>query len=69
MKTYTDLDKMFLLVYTCVGYDGMRHSYHAWFSTEERMKRFVLKEKQRETGFESELSIEVLAYRMIGFVQ
>lgn len=67
MEKYADLDKMFLLIYTCIGFDGMRHSRHAWFLTEEKMKSFVMTNRESRAGFEIELSLEILSYRTVVF--
>lgn len=60
-----DMDKFFLLTYTCTGYDGFLHSYHAWFRTEKELRAFVDKETGRGRKTEIELAIEILDCRQI----
>lgn len=57
------MDKRFLLTYTCIGTDGFRHSYNAWFETEQDMQSFVEQEREKGKGFEEDISIEILNYR------
>lgn len=63
MKRSDDLDKLFLLTYTYVGYDGFRHSGHAWFSAEKEMQDFVKRNENTEAEMEIDLAIEILEYR------
>lgn len=63
MKKSDELDKLFLLTYTYVGYDGFRHSCHAWFSTEKEMRDFVKRNENTETEMEIDLAIEILEHR------
>ena len=60
-----NLDKMFLLTYTAKGSDGFRHSYHAWFATEEELKSFIRKETDAGKEIETDLAIEIQEYRPI----
>ena len=55
------MDKYFLLIYTDIGYDGLRHSYHAWFQTEEELRRF----EQADCRRERELAVEILSCRVL----
>lgn len=59
------MDKFFLLTYTCIGYDGFRHSGHAWFASEEKMRAFVKEYMAKDNGMEIDLSIEILSHREI----
>lgn len=59
-----ELDKYFLLCYTDLGIDGMRHAYHAWFATETELYRFAEKHMERGT-FETELAIEITGSRVL----
>lgn len=59
------MDKRFLLTYTCIGNDGFRHSYNAWFETEQEMRFFVEQKRKEENGFEGDIAIEVLNYRNV----
>ena len=44
------MDKYFLLIYTDIGYDGLRDSYHAWFQTKEELLAFEQGDLQTRTG-------------------
>ena len=55
------MDKYFLLFYTDIGYDGLRHSYHAWFQTKEELLAF----EQADCRRERELAIEILRCRIL----
>lgn len=55
------MDKYFLLTYTKLGYDGLRHLYHAWFATERELRTFV----ERSGDVEVDLAIEILSSRKI----
>lgn len=55
------MDKYFLLTYTKLGYDGLRHLYHAWFATERELRTFV----ERLGDVEIDLAIEIFSYRQI----
>ena len=55
------MDKYFLLIYTDIGYDGLRHSYHAWFQTKEELLAF----EQADCRRERELAIERLRCRIL----
>lgn len=59
------MDKFFLLTYTYIGHDEMRHMGHAWFETEQNMREFV--ETMCRDGKEPEvdLALEILSYREI----
>lgn len=57
------MDKFILLTYTCIGFDGYRHSGHAWFATKEEMVQFINYSKKKE--LEVDLAIEILTYREI----
>lgn len=59
------MDKFFLLIYTAVGYDGYRHSCHAWFETEEELRAFATGDNAKKTELETELAIEILSHRDI----
>lgn len=59
------MDKFYLLTYTCVGYDGFRHSCHAWFETEDQMRCFAEKCRAKNDGMEIDLSIEILSHREV----
>lgn len=59
------MDKFFLLTYTCIGYDGLRHMGHAWFENEEDMKDFVKSSEQEGKEIEVDLAIEILSHREI----
>ena len=59
------MDKLFLLTYTCVGFDGFRHSCHAWFATEEALQSFVKKCEAKGNGFEVDTAIEILSHREV----
>ena len=59
------MDKMFLLTYAAVGYDGFRHERHAWFQTEDELRDFVRTEKARDADMEIDLAIEIQAYRPV----
>lgn len=59
------MDKSFLLIYTAVGYDGYRHSCHAWFETEEELRAFVAGDHAKKTELEAEFAIEILSHRDI----
>ena len=59
------MDKFFLLIYTCIGYDGFRHEYPAWFETEEEMRSFAETQKKKDRRMEVELSIEILSHRTV----
>lgn len=59
------MDKYFLLTYTCNGYDGFRHSHHAWFANEDHMKQFVKEHTEKDHSFEIDLAIEILSHREI----
>ena len=60
-----DLDKRFLLTYTAKGYDGIRHSYHAWFATEEELRAFLTEDASSDKELETDLAIEIGEYRPI----
>ena len=55
------MDKYFLLNYTMDGKDGFRHSYHAWFETEEAMRTFAAEKE----GLEVDLAIQILSCKEI----
>ncbi len=55
------MDKKFLLTYTMDGMDGFRHSYHAWFETEEEMRAFAAEKE----GLEVDLAIQIVSCREI----
>ena len=55
------MDKNFLLTYTDFGSDGLRHSYHAWFQTEEELHAFV----KAGSTIEEDLAIEILSCRIL----
>lgn len=55
------MDKYFLLTYTQSGYDGFRHSHHAWFGTEEEMQHFV----DANEEIQVDLAIEILSCREV----
>lgn len=57
------MDKRIFLIYTKLGADRLRHTYHAWFETEEQLKSFVEKQQKEASDFEVDLSIEILDYR------
>lgn len=59
------MDKFFLLTYTRIYEDGVRHGNHAWFQTEEQLRNYVQKMMQADVGFESDLAIEILDKREI----
>ena len=59
------MDKLFLLTYTCVKEDGVRHLCHAWFETEDEMREFVKRMRGSGGAFETDISIEILQYRDI----
>ncbi len=65
MEKRKNIDKFFLLTYTCIGYDGFRHSCHAWFATEEKLRSFVEDCRAKKNGIEIDLSIEILSHREI----
>ncbi len=56
------LDKRYLLCYTELDENRIRHSRHAWFLTEEELRRF-LEKRIREREAETELAVEILCYR------
>lgn len=58
------LDKRFLLCYTDTGADGLRHSYSAWFCSEEELRRFIGK-KKKKGFFQDDFAIEIKNYRLI----
>lgn len=59
------MDKFFLLTYTCIDYDGFRHSHHAWFESEMSMQQFIREYKEKDVEFETDLAIEILSHREI----
>lgn len=59
------MDKRFLLVYTSLGHDGFRHSFHAWFETEAGLRTHVEEEQNEGRKPEVDLAIEILDYRSI----
>lgn len=59
------MDKFFLLIYTVIGLDGLRHSRHAWFATEDELRAFVSAPENAEKALEVDLAIEVLSHRDI----
>ena len=59
------MDKLFLLTYTCIGYDGFRHERTAWFSSESEMKDFLKKSEEKGELPEVDMAIEILSYRNI----
>ena len=59
------MDKLFLLTYTCIGYDGFRHERIAWFSSEGEMKDFLKKSEEKGELPEVDMAIEILSYRNI----
>ena len=58
------LDKKYLLSYTDLGKDGVRHSFHAWFLSEAELHKFVEKKKKRQS-FQDEFAIEIKNHRFI----
>lgn len=59
------MDKFFLLIYTWIGYDGLRHSCHSWFGTEQEMREFSESSEAKQKEIEVELAIEILSHREI----
>lgn len=57
------MDKLFMLTYTCIGYDGFRHERVAWFSSEAEMREFLSKSKDKGELPEVDMAIEILSYR------
>lgn len=57
-----ELDKRYLLCYTELDEDRIRRSRHAWFLTEEELRRF-LEKRSRERDAQTELAVEILRYR------
>lgn len=64
-KMEKNLDKRFLLTYTATGPDGFRHSYHAWFGTEDELMVFVQEERAGGRELETDLAVEILEYRAV----
>lgn len=62
-KDEIEMDKRIFLIYTKLGTDRLRHSYHAWFEDEGQLQGFIEKQKGEAPGFEIDLSIEILNYR------
>ena len=63
------MDKLFLLTYTCIGYDGYRRERIAWFSSEDEMKVFLKKSTEKGEQPEVDMAIEILAYRSIDDIE
>lgn len=63
------MDKLFLLTYTCIGYDGFRHERTAWFSSEGEMKVFLNKSAEKGEQPEVDMAIEILSYRSIDDIE
>ncbi len=59
------MDKFFLLTYTDVGRDGLRHSEYAWFSAEDEMRAFVDEAERAGRAIEVDLALEILSHREI----
>ena len=59
------MDKFFLLTYTCIGYDGLRHLGHAWVETEHEMRAFAEAACKDDREMEVDLAIEILSHREI----
>lgn len=59
------MDKLYLLTYTKIGWDGLRHAYHAWFAKEPEMKKFIDEMKLEKCGFEIDTAIEIAQFREI----
>ena len=55
------MDKPFLLEYTSV-FEGVRHSFHAWFITESEMDAFICRQPK---DAEILLAIEIKSCRVI----
>ena len=65
MSRCDELDKQFLLTYTSIGYDGLRHLYHAWFATEVQMREFIKGLQKKDVELEIDQAIEILKYRKL----
>lgn len=61
--------KLFLLTYTCIGYDGFRHERTTWFSSEAEMKVFLNKSAEKGEQPEVDMAIEILSYRSIDDIE
>lgn len=59
------MDKFFLLIYTGIGIDSLRHSQYAWFSTEDEMRAFVSAPENAGKAIEVDLAMEILSHRDI----
>lgn len=59
------MDKYFLLTYTGIGIDSLRHAQYAWFSTEDEMRAFVSAPENAEKAIEVDMAIEILSHRII----
>lgn len=57
------MDKLFMLTYTCIGIDGFRHERTAWFASENEMREFLNKSKDKGELPEVDMAIEILSYR------
>ena len=55
-----EMDKLFLLTYTCMGNDGFRHERNAWFSSEDEMKDFMKKSEEKDEKPEVDMAIEIM---------
>jgi hypothetical protein len=59
------MDKLFLLTYTCIAFDGFRRERTAWFASEDEMRVFLNKSAEKGEQPEVDMAIEILSYRTI----